>query len=105
MLCHSNAAARLASEAPLLHASFVGPHGVTQSSAGSGLMIPRCSGVWAAEETLDGVCMVIVGSAIYIRADHDDFHVYSTREFNGTRGRVTTMEGLPTTLNIASNQS
>lgn len=53
-------------------------------------MIPRCSGVWAAEDSLDGVCMVIVGSAIYTRADHDDFHVYATREIDGTRGRVTT---------------
>jgi hypothetical protein len=60
-------------------------------------MIPRCSGVWAAEDSLDGVGMVIVGSAIYTRADHDDFHVYSTREIDGTRGRVTTMEGSPTT--------
>ena len=53
-------------------------------------MALRCSGVGVADDILDGVCMMIVVSAIYTRADRDDFHTPATRGIVWMRGRVTT---------------
>lgn len=89
-LCHSNDA--LPASLRTTHHCFNCPSWPTRRDsfgAGSGLMIPRCSGVWSCGE--QAVWSRYGGrSAIYTRADRHGFLGFSTREIDGTRGRVTT---------------